>query len=134
MLRLPTLFSWYQNMCVFQRCVHVQGTLSSHPQPHPTPPTTFWSPANDNDCGYIYIYIYLYRICSRSQPSKLMFCKFYVTNIHSDGDNPGMCIFEVSDICELILNNRWSLKYVSQIGKSFLLKGKNNDTHLKPPP
>ena len=21
----------------FQRCVHVQGTLSSHPQPHPTP-------------------------------------------------------------------------------------------------
>ena len=32
----------------FQRCVHVQGTLSSHPQPHPTPPPTMISVATQN--------------------------------------------------------------------------------------
>ena len=83
--------------------------------PSPTPPHPTHPILVTGERQRLRVHIYIYRICSRSQPSKLMFCKFYVTNIHSDGDNPGMCIFEVSDICELILNNRWSLKYVSQI-------------------
>ena len=47
-VQLPSTEHWhYPRLSVqcFQRCVHVQGTLSSHPQPHPTPPRPApWSP------------------------------------------------------------------------------------------
>lgn len=47
-------------------------------------------------------------------------------HIHSEGDDPGMCIFEVSDICELILNNRWSFSICQSNGEIFPFNGKRN--------
>ena len=57
------------------------ATLSFHLQTHPTPPTPFWSPANNNDCGRVMVGVYIFtcRYMYHRFPTKIYWPSYYLS-------------------------------------------------------